>query len=242
MKLQVQSEVRALFPELRIGIVTFDALVVVVDDAATRAADAFLDDAIAEAVERVRQTAPDAAAVSALPMVHAWREAYRRFGANPNRLRVSSEALLRRVVKGDAVRRISPLVDLYNLATLRSHLPIGGYDLDALRGDVVLRLSTGGEPFVGIGSNAPELTEAGEVVYSDDARVLTRNWNYRDADATKIERSSRRVALFVEAPYEAIPDDALESVLAFLRDDGARLLGAVTKVTYLGRHDTERAF
>ncbi len=240
MELRVKEDVRALFPALRIGVVTFAGLSI--DSAHADAAAPFLDAAIAEAEGRVRATAADATALQSLPVIEAWREAYRRFGANPNRMRSSSEALLRRIVKGEPLRRIHPLVDLYNLATLQSHLPIGGYDLTTLRGDIVLRRSAGGEPFVGIGATAPEATTPGEVVYADDARVLTRSWNYRDADATKVAETSTDVALFIEAPVEAITDDRVRGVLEFLAERGATLFGATTKVSFLGPTDAAITF
>lgn len=222
MRIRIDSDVSASFPDLRIGIVLLEGI-------ARGASTPALDAALSEAEVAVRGQASDPAGVQALPMVHAWREVYRAFGANPNRTRPSSEALLRRVVKGDALPRINALVDIYNTATLRWHLPIGGYDLAHLQGDVVLRKSAGGEPFLGIGAESPEPTNKGEIVYADDARVLTRNWNYRDADATKITEASTSVGLFVEAPVKEIDDERVKAIVDYIAQAAEREMGARVK-------------
>ena len=67
-------------------------------------------------------------------------------------------------------------------------------------GDLRLSLSTGGEDFQPLGSADPgaEKTKEGEVVYRDDVRVLTRAWNHRDCEPTKISNDSSEFAIFVE--------------------------------------------
>ena len=71
----------------------------------------------------------------------------------------------------------------------RNHLlPHGGYDIKTLSGDLRLTFAQGNEPFQPLGSSDPsaDKTKKGEVIYVDDARVLTRAWNYRDCEPTKI--------------------------------------------------------
>lgn len=50
--------------------------------------------------------------VEDLPHVAAWREAYKSFGAKPQRTRNSLESLLRRAASG--LPRVNRLTDLYN--------------------------------------------------------------------------------------------------------------------------------
>ncbi|HKX46011.1 MAG TPA: hypothetical protein VJP77_04865, partial [Planctomycetota bacterium] len=63
-------------------------------------------------------------------------------------------------------------------------------------------------PFEPIGGGA-EATEPGEVVYRDAARVLTRRWNYRDGDATKIGAATREFVVMLESPSPAIDPAAV---------------------------------
>ena len=61
---------------------------------------------------------------------------YKRVGIDPTKTRPSSEALLRRVRKGDELPRINSLVDIINWCSLETQLPYGLYDLDQIRGAV----------------------------------------------------------------------------------------------------------
>jgi DNA/RNA-binding domain of Phe-tRNA-synthetase-like protein len=80
------------------------------------------------------------------------RELYRRFGTDPTRLRPSSEALLRRIKKGEALPRINSLVDVANAMSVQLQVPVGLYDLAKVKGDeLVIRLGADGESYQGIG-------------------------------------------------------------------------------------------
>lgn len=63
-----------------------------------------------------------------------------------------------------------------------------------------LILSSGDEPFrpIGAAEGSFETTKKGEVVYRDDTRILTRAWNHRDCDETKIQDETVDFAIFVE--------------------------------------------
>jgi DNA/RNA-binding domain of Phe-tRNA-synthetase-like protein len=78
------------------------------------------------------------------------RRLYHRFGIDPTRTRPSSEALLRRVLKGESLYRINRLVDATNWASLALLLPIGLYDLDRVTGDMNIRQGRSGESYPGI--------------------------------------------------------------------------------------------
>jgi DNA/RNA-binding domain of Phe-tRNA-synthetase-like protein len=80
------------------------------------------------------------------------RELYRRFGLDPTRVRPSSEALLRRLKKGEPLPRINSLVDVANALSVQLQVPVGLYDLDKVKGDeLVVRLGGKGEGYTGIG-------------------------------------------------------------------------------------------
>ena len=70
----------------------------------------------------------------------AVRAMYRRIGLDPTKTRPSSEALLRRVRKGDRLPRINTLVDICNWCSLEFQLPYGLYDVAALQPPVTLRI------------------------------------------------------------------------------------------------------
>jgi len=78
------------------------------------------------------------------------RALYKALGLDPTKTRPSSEALLRRVLKGEALYRINTLVDAMNLCSLRAQLPFGLYDRDRIEPPVVLRKGIAGESYEGI--------------------------------------------------------------------------------------------
>jgi len=91
------------------------------------------------------------AEVGSHPAIRASRVAYRRCGKDPARYRLSSEALMRRVVKGHQLYRINNVVDLVNLISLKSGMSIGGYDADKISGNVLFDLGQKDEPYEAIG-------------------------------------------------------------------------------------------
>lgn len=94
------------------------------------------------------------------------RDLYKSVGIQPTRTRPSSEALLRRILKGGDLYAISNAVDVCNLASLEFLLPIGLYDLSRIRGDVTLRLGREGEEYPGIRKGPVHL--AGRLGLFDD--------------------------------------------------------------------------
>ena len=94
------------------------------------------------------------------------RALYRQFGTDPTKVRPSSEALLRRLKKGDPFPRVNSLVDVANAMSVQLQVPVGLYDLEKIRGDeLVLRLGTEGEKYTGIGKE--QVNVAGRICIAD---------------------------------------------------------------------------
>ena len=94
---------------------------------------------------------PEPRSVLESPQILSTRAAYKALGKDPARYRGSSEALLRRVIAGKGLPRINAVVDLINLVSVESRLPIGLYDLKHVSGDIVFRAGRAGETYKGIG-------------------------------------------------------------------------------------------
>src|SRR5260370_72028 len=71
------------------------------------------------------------------PQIVATRAAYKALGKDPARYRGSAEALLRRVVAGKGLPQINSVVDVINLVSVESRLPIGLYNLAHVTGEIV---------------------------------------------------------------------------------------------------------
>jgi len=96
-------------------------------------------------ITKLSRTALDA------PQIVATRAAYKALGKDPARYRGSAEALLRRILAGKGLPKINAVVDIINLVSAESRLPIGLYDLARVTGDVVFRAGRAGETYKGIG-------------------------------------------------------------------------------------------
>jgi len=94
---------------------------------------------------------PEPKAVLESPLIEATRKAYKALGKDPARYRGSAEALLRRIIAGKGLPRINAVVDVINLVSVESRLPIGLYDLAHVSGDIVFRSGRAGETYKGIG-------------------------------------------------------------------------------------------
>jgi DNA/RNA-binding domain of Phe-tRNA-synthetase-like protein len=101
------------------------------------------------------------------PQVEAVRKAYKSLGKDPARYRGSAEALLRRIVAGKGFPQINVVVDVINLVSVESRLPVGLYDLAHVVGDVVFRAGRAGETYKGIGKY--DLNLEGLAVFADAA-------------------------------------------------------------------------
>jgi DNA/RNA-binding domain of Phe-tRNA-synthetase-like protein len=99
--------------------------------------------------EILRSAEPKAVLESAA--ILATRASYKMLGKDPARYRGSAEALLRRVIAGKGLPRINNVVDVINLVSVESRLPVGLYDLAHVQGDIVFRAGRAGETYKGIG-------------------------------------------------------------------------------------------
>ena len=226
---RVDAAVFALRPDYRAMLLAVDGIVPGPSD---QASDKLLQAAEAAAREALRgRPAED------LPHVAAWREAYRAFGAKPQRTRNSLEALLRRVPSG--LPRVNRLTDLYNAISVRHQIPLGGEDLSRYTGAPRLVRATGIEPFdtAADGAAVIEHPDPGEVVWCDDAGVTCRRWNWRQARRTQL-REDTTAALFILDALDPITDQALHAAADDLAAHLARLGPRVRALRCLIAADT----
>lgn len=210
MRLVIENKIADSYPDLRIGIVT-----------AKNINNVGKDEKLEELKEDKTRELRRKYTLEALkenPYITAWRETYRSFGVKPKKSTPTAEALLRRLLKGHDIPAISKAVDAYLAVETEFFLPIGGYDLDKISGDIVLRYSEGDERFSPLYSDKEELTKAGEIVYADGKNILTRKWNYKDSDHTKITEDSSNIILFSEAALAAIATDHLSQSMVKLQE------------------------
>jgi DNA/RNA-binding domain of Phe-tRNA-synthetase-like protein len=190
----VAPEVSGLRPDYRVLVMTAEGLEPGPPDQASK--------------ELLARAELDGRAPEDVPQVADWRDAYRAFGAKPQRTRPSVEALLRRLDGG--LPHIDRLTDAYNAVSVAHLVPVGGEDLDQYQGAARLVLAAGDEEFgtVAHGEPAVEHPRPGEVIWRDDAGVTCRCWNWRQCFRTRITLATTH-AVFIIDGLAALGSDGL---------------------------------
>lgn len=160
--------------------------------------------------------------LSEIPSLAAWRRTFSTFGVKPTQYRNAAESLLRRLTKQGSIPSINPLVDLANLVSLRYSLPVAVFDQETVTGTTSVRFATGGEVFTDLGSETSTHPEPGEVIFVDDAGIVSaRRWCWRQSDQSAARAGTVDALLTVEglhpdAEHEVIR--ATEDLLQLLAD------------------------
>ena len=164
----------------------------------------------------------DGVELAEYPVIKKWREVYRGFGEK--KARSSIESLIRRVAGGKDIYNINPLVDIYNLASLKFELPCGGEDTDAMDADLELTFADGNEKFIPLGGVEEEHPSEGEIIYRSGDTAVCRNFNYRESDVTKLTGETKNAIIV----FEDIGGDGsnLISALKWTVEKAESLLGA----------------
>ncbi len=226
----VDAAVFELRPDYRALLLVVDGLAPATSGEGNTTVDALIARAEARANDLLAGSPVDV-----LPHIASWREAYRGFGAKPQRTRNSLEALTRRAENG--LPRVNALTDIYNAISVLYQIPLGGEDYDRYDGPARLVRATGEEPFdtTANGESVIEHPEPGEVVWCDGAGVTCRRWNWRQGRRTALTDTTRS-ALFILDALAPVTDeelhatgDALADALGSLGEDvqvARRLVGS----------------
>jgi len=138
----IDSELKAKCPRVALACVTAEVL--------AGATPEGLDHELRACEEKILKLAEPKAVLEAGAIL-ATRAAYKALGKDPSRYRGSAEALLRRVIARKGLPRINNVVDVINLVSVESRLPVGLYDLAHVEGDILFRAGRAGETYKGIG-------------------------------------------------------------------------------------------
>jgi DNA/RNA-binding domain of Phe-tRNA-synthetase-like protein len=150
-----------------------------------------------------RMDAPLAAAEAAVRIkppeeTTSVRTMYKAVGIDPTKTRPSSEALLRRVRKGDTLPRINSMVDVCNWCSFEFQLPYGLYDAAHIDGDVTLRIGRQGESYPGIRKD--EVHVGGRITLADATGPFGNPTS--DSARTMVTTATTRALVVVFAPRD----------------------------------------
>ena len=173
--------------------------------------------------------------LSELPTLAAWRRAFRAFGVDPTAYRSAAEALLRRLTKQGSIPPINALVDAGNLVAIRYGLPVAMFDQRLVTGATTVRFAAGTESFTDLGSGDRETAAEGEVIFIDDAGLVSaRRWCWRQSAESASGPDTTTVLVTVEGHHDGVDADVraavadLETLLRTYARPSATTSGVVT--------------
>ncbi len=151
--------------------------------------------------------------LSAIPSVAAWRRAFSGFGVKPTQYRNAAEALLRRLTKHGAIPSINQLVDIANLVSIRYRLPVAALDQSRVHGATMVRFADGTERFTDLGSRRVVAPEPGEVIFVDDAGVVSaRRWCWRQSKESATGPETVEALFTVEGHHPAAESEVTSAI------------------------------
>jgi DNA/RNA-binding domain of Phe-tRNA-synthetase-like protein len=150
-----------------------------------------------EARSKVINGSMDEEAIRNVEGIRLGKRAYRQLGKDPDRYRLSAEALMRRAAKGKDLYSISNAVDALNLVSLTTGITIGGFDAQMVTGDVELGIGLPGEEFIAIGRGP--LNVANLPVYRDRLGAIGNPTS--DSERTMITLSTTQILMLITGFY-----------------------------------------
>lgn len=149
------------------------------------------------------------------PAIAATRHLYKKLGKDPSRYRVASEALCRRIIRGLGIYRLTTLIDVVNLVSIKSGYPISGLDGDRIAGNsLTMRVGTAEDVYNGIGRGL--LNIEGMPVYRDAEGPIATPTS--DEERTKFTEQTVKAQININAFAPEMPlEEAVEWTAELLK-------------------------
>ncbi|MFX1535370.1 MAG: lysine--tRNA ligase [Promethearchaeota archaeon] len=135
--------------------------------------------------------------VDDIPQIESYFNMYKQMGVDTHSRKASPEALLRNILSGGVLTKVNTCVDAYNIAVLLTQISAGAFDLKNIKSPVTVREAKNGEQIKIIGSETKKLKK-GEVCYFDKKGPYNMDYNFRDAERTKVTEKTKDLWINVE--------------------------------------------
>jgi DNA/RNA-binding domain of Phe-tRNA-synthetase-like protein len=169
-----------------------------------------------ETSERVRSHF-EPESLSSHPTVAAVRSLFRAAGCDPTRYRPSSEALLRRVLKGEDLPAIHPLVDLNNCLSVELAVPSCVAGEGTFHPPLVLRAGRAGESYESL--RGPFNLEGKPLLADEEGPFSTP---ITDSQRVKVQEGMSHAWMVAYLPRGVVTPEAVQRTL----DDLLKKIGA----------------
>ncbi|MCJ8005847.1 B3/4 domain-containing protein [Lederbergia wuyishanensis] len=149
MEIHIDSDLRFLLPELIIGIIDYENIIVEESPQMLKGRLQLFQESLFFDLEDKN--------VSDYAEIKEWRRIFKQLGKDPNRYRHSAEALYRRVKKQQFLPSTNSATDVNNFFSLKYRVPFGIYDKDKIIGDIVIRIGQKDEGYEGLNGRENQL-------------------------------------------------------------------------------------
>jgi len=220
MELSISLQLRALWPDTSVGWIVYKARVTDYN------AELWLeiDDLCSEIQSRV--SIED---IAHLPHIHDTREAYKACGKKPSRYRVSSEALLRRIIQGKGLYKVNTIVDINNLISIKSNFSLGTFNLENIQPPIVFDIGESSETYQGIGKGIINIEKL--PVFRDTLGSFGSPTS--DSERAKVTLDSKN---FLTVVISFSSDNEVLTALSMLQNRLELYASAVIETTKVDRH------
>lgn len=165
--------------------------------------------------------------VNKRPSISGNRKVYKKLGKDPNRYRPSAEALSRRIINGKGIYRLTTLIDIINLISIKTGYSIGGFDAMKIEGDkLILDVGTKEDIFHAIGRGV--LNIEGLPVYKDAIGGIGTPTS--DEERTKLTSETTHLLMLVNVYEEETRIQEVEELTKQLLTNYANLSGFSSKI------------
>lgn len=206
IQVEIDPRILEVCPQVRIGLVS----ATVVNEPTCDALWAEIEAAAEDVKQRFALLA-----INERPAIAGTRRLYRALGKDPSRYRVSSEALCRRIIRGLGIYRLTTLIDVVNLVSIKSGYAISGLDRDKIAGNKqTMSVGTADDIYNGIGRGV--LNIEGMPVYRDAAGPIATPTS--DEERTKFTDETTHVQININAFVPEMPlEEAVEWMAELLK-------------------------
>ncbi|TLS37993.1 B3/B4 domain-containing protein [Pseudalkalibacillus caeni] len=156
-EITISSAIKKELPDFKIGVVLYHNIAVSESPQMLKGRTRFYQENLKIDLEKV--------SFNTINEIKETRDLFKRLGVDPSKYRPSSEALFRRIKKGNNIPSVHSAADLNNLFSLQYRIPVGIYDLDKIVGPVTIRMGEENEVYDAINGRSTNLK--GKLISAD---------------------------------------------------------------------------
>lgn len=144
LKISIEKIIRDINPHIKLGVVGAEVVV-------KKSGEDILSEMNLAKQEIINKYNSDL--IKDIPQISSVSDTYKKIGKDPSRYRGSAEALIRRIFSGKDLYKINNIVDINNIVSLKTLHPVGSYDLDEIKGNILFTVGEKADSYKGIGKD-----------------------------------------------------------------------------------------